>query len=259
MAVFHFAHSNGFHAPTYRYFLEQLHPHEVQYLEKFGHDPRYNPRFNWDPLVNQLIESIEKQQKPVVGLGHSLGAVVTLYAYYRRPELFSALIMMDPPFFGFPLRLIMLASRFAGVSGRLIPPAKKARRRRTTWQSRQEAHDSLREKPLFRSFHPESFNDYINFGLKETPNKKLELAFSATEEYRIFKHTPFLLGNGQIDIPSFYLYSNRFEIGSPSTIATLQKKFRTTKFFAIDAGHMFPMEKPEETAALVKQLISQGE
>ncbi len=258
MAVFHFAHSNGFHAPTYRYFLEQLAPHQVQYLERFGHDARYNPRFNWNPLVDQLIDSIEKQQKPVVGLGHSLGAVVSLYAYYRRPELFTALVLMDPPFFGLGLRLLMLASRVAGISGRLIPPAKKARKRRTEWQSRQEAHEALKSKPLFRDFHAESFNDYINFGLQQTTNDRLKLAFDAREEYRIFKHTPFWLGSGQIEVPSYYLYSTRFEIGSPATIEALQKKFSSTKFIGIEAGHMFPMEKPHETATLIKRLISEG-
>lgn len=255
MAVIHFAHSNGFHAATYRYFLEQLQPHQVQYLEKFGHDPRYNPKYNWTPLTDQLIHSIEDQQKPVVGVGHSLGAVVSLYAYYRRPDLFSALVMMDPPFFGFPLRLLTLASRITGISGRLIPPAVKARKRRTRWESREEAYQSLKDKPLFRRFHPESFNDYINYGLVEGETGGMKLAFSAKEEYRIFKHTPFGLGNGKIQVPSFYLYSNRFEIGSPESISALRKKFKSTEFIPVDAGHMFPMEQPEKTAALIKQLI----
>ena len=255
MAVIHFAHSNGFHAPTYRYFLEQLQPHRIQYLEKFGHDPRYNPKYSWTPLVDQLIHSIEEQQKPVVAVGHSLGAVVSLYAYYRRPELFSGLVLMDPPFFGFPLRFLMLASRIAGISGMLIPPAKKARKRRTTWESREEAYQSLKDKSLFRYFHPESFSDYINYGLVEGKRGGLELSFSAKEEYRIFRHTPFWLGSGEIHVPSFYLYSNRFEIGSPESIRALQKKFTSTEFIPIDAGHMFPLEQPEETAALIKQLI----
>jgi len=255
MPVVHFAHSNGFPALTYRYFLEQLRPLEVQYLPKFGHDPRFNPRFHWGPLADQLIHSIEQQKQPVVGLGHSLGAVVSLYAYYKRPDLFSGLIMMDPPFFAFSTRLALLGARFLGVSGHLVPPAKKAKKRNTRWRSREEASHALRNKALFKNFHPEAFDDYIQHGIVATGRGDYTLDFSATEEYRIFKHTPFALGSGQIDVPSFYLYSNRFEIGSPQSITSLQQKFGKTEFIPIDAGHMFPMEKPVEISNLIKGLI----
>lgn len=255
MALIHFAHSNGFAAPTYRYFLEQLAPHTVQYIPKFGHDKKFNPTFSWMPLADQLIESIESQQKPVIGLGHSLGAVVSLYAYYKRPDLFKGLILMDPPFFGFPLRLLLLGARALGVSGKMVPPAIKAKRRKTRWESKDIAARTLREKALFKDFHTEAFNDYINYGLVETDDGFVELDFSAKQEYRIFKHTPFWLGSGKIDVPSFYLYSNRFEIGSPESILALQRKFAFTEFLPIDAGHMFPMEQPEQTAALIKRLI----
>lgn len=258
MAVIHFAHSNGFAAATYGYFLEQLRPHHVQLLDRFGHDRKYYPHYSWNPLVSQLIHSIESQQRPVIAVGHSLGAVVSLYAYYRRPELFRGLIMMDPPFFNLTRRLLLLASRVAGISGWLVPPAKKARKRRRVWESRQEASESLRNKPLFRNFHPECFQDYIDHGLKERQAGGVELAFSAEEEYQIFRHTPFWLGTGKIGVPGFYLYSNRFEVGSAGTISSLQKKFSTTEFIAMDAGHMFPLEKPVETATLIKQLIGQA-
>tara|TARA_R110000744_G_scaffold67435_2_gene137531 strand:- start:112 stop:891 length:780 start_codon:yes stop_codon:yes gene_type:complete len=258
MSVIHFAHSNGFTALTYRYFLEQLAPHNVQYLEKFGHDKRFEPRFSWAPLTNQLIESIEKQRKPVIGLGHSLGAVVTLNAYYKRPDLFKGLIMMDPPFFGQKMRLLLLGARIVGVSGKLVPPAVKAKKRKSEWESKAAVAESFRNKPLFKDFHPEAFKDYIEHGLVETEQGRAKLDFSTKEEYRIFKHTPFSLGSGKIDVPSFYLYSNRFEIGSAASIEEHKKRFKQTEFIAVDAGHMFPMEQPEKTAQLVKDLIKRA-
>jgi len=255
MAVVHFAHSNGFSAATYRYFLEQLAPHQVQYIAKFGHDKKFEPRFSWAPLTRQLIASIERQNKPVIGLGHSLGAVVTLNAYYQRPDLFRGLILMDPPFFGFKMRLLLLGARLLGVSGKLVPPAKKARKRKSEWDTREEVASSFRDKRLFRDFHDESFQDYINYGLVENEKGGVRLDFSAKEEYRIFKHTPFSVGSGKISVPSYYLYSNRFEIGSPASIEELKRIFSTTEFIPVDAGHMFPMEQPEAAAALIKELI----
>ncbi len=257
MPIIHFAHSNGFAAPTYRYFLEQLAPQKVQVLEKFGHDKRFAPTFSWKPLTDQLIRSIEQQDSPVIGLGHSLGAVVTLDAYYRRPDLFRGLIMMDPPFFSRKIRAIFLIARMLGISGKLIPPAVKAKKRRSEWESKEIVADSFRNKALFRDFHAEAFDDYIQYGLVETEQGGVRLDFSTKEEYRIFKHSPVWLGSGKINVPSFYVYSNRFEIGSPDTIRELQQKFKQTKFVAMDAGHMFPMEQPEQTAKLIKQLVEE--
>ena len=53
-------------------------------------------------LVDQVIDSIVRQAKgrKVIGLGHSLGSVLTLMASFRRPELFSQVIMLDPSYSG---------------------------------------------------------------------------------------------------------------------------------------------------------------
>jgi predicted alpha/beta superfamily hydrolase len=34
----------------------------------------------------------------VIGLGHSFGSLLTLMAAYKKPQLFSQVIIMDPPF-----------------------------------------------------------------------------------------------------------------------------------------------------------------
>ena len=49
-------------------------------------------------MIKSLIVSCNNHKgRKVIGLGHSLGSVLTLMASYRRPELFSQVIMLDPP------------------------------------------------------------------------------------------------------------------------------------------------------------------
>ncbi len=65
-----------------------------------GLDPRYPVTLTWHYLVEQVIADIERQfpEQQVIGLGHSFGSLLTLMAAYKRPDLFSQLVIMDPPF-----------------------------------------------------------------------------------------------------------------------------------------------------------------
>ncbi|MCI2283470.1 alpha/beta hydrolase [Colwellia sp. MSW7] len=70
--------------------------------EKYGHDERYPVENNWQPLVDELIDFVKQQldvhqQKQVINVGHSFGGVISFIAACQQPELFSGLIMLDPP------------------------------------------------------------------------------------------------------------------------------------------------------------------
>lgn len=97
----HFTHANGIPSATYRKFLDCFQQdYEVKAIPFIGMNPQYPITRDWPYLVDEVIADIEQQfpQQQVIGLGHSFGGLVTLMAAYRRPELFSKLIIMDPPF-----------------------------------------------------------------------------------------------------------------------------------------------------------------
>ena len=51
----------------------------------------------WETYADDLIEFIENHyDKPIVGLGHSQGGNATIFAAYKRPDLFKELIIIDP-------------------------------------------------------------------------------------------------------------------------------------------------------------------
>ena len=101
LAPIHFAHANGFPAQSYQYFLEQLHPHPVSYVNVLG-EGEYRLRYPWDGwslFGKEIVEAIERQHdEPVIGLGHSLGGVAVFHAARMRPDLFRKVIILDPPF-----------------------------------------------------------------------------------------------------------------------------------------------------------------
>ena len=85
----HFLHANGYPPACYKSFLELL---QTQY-HVFGMYLRplwtdSNPRDirNWKPFSEDLLQFLESHPRPVIGVGHSIGAIVTLRAALRDPH-----------------------------------------------------------------------------------------------------------------------------------------------------------------------------
>ncbi len=255
MQTIQFSHANGFPAPCYQYFFHFLNNFNINYVPNIGHG-NYPITSNWPHLVAELIADIEsKQTVPVIGVGHSLGAYITLLAAQKRPDLFSQVIIMDPPLMRPIMRLLMRISVLLGIEGKLIPPAKKAKRRRTDFNSYEEAYDYFKSKRLFKNFAPQCIKDYVQYGLKEKTNGQgLTLVFEAQKEYKVFCATPYHIKTSPLSIPATLIYSNSSEVLQPADILWLKKAFnwQTVEY---DGGHLFPLEQPKETAELLLEII----
>ena len=120
--VLHFSHANGFPAPCYGQMLAPLaRRYRLGWLEAIGTDPRYPPTEGWPHLVEQLIDTLEREYggAPVYGVGHSLGAYLNFFAAVRRPELFRGIVLLDAPLIG-PFRGSLLgATKRLGIVDRV--------------------------------------------------------------------------------------------------------------------------------------------
>ena len=149
--VLHFAHANGYPVEAYGAVLRRLDGFRVLGMNQRMLWPGSNPRrlSDWKPLAADLVRFLEScARPPVLGVGHSMGGVATAQACLMRPELFAALVLIDPVFL--PPRI----TRYWGWMKRLglghrMPLSKIARKRRTTFESREIALDRFRRVPLF--------------------------------------------------------------------------------------------------------------
>jgi len=258
MALIQFSHATGIPARTYDYLFELLAPHEVRYVEAFGIG-KFKMGKNWDSMVDELIDSISSQPEPVVGIGHSFGAVLTMRAVAKRPELFRQVILLDPPFLDRKTRFIIRwGRRILGLNQaiHLVPIAKQAANRKDTFASLDEARTYWKPKPFFKRWHPRCFEDYVTHALIPDGKGSLSLRTPRKLEAEIFVRTPGDFGPTHVDVPSHYLHAAKKGIVSPEEIANYhQKAFTDTGFISVDAGHMFPVEMPEKTADMIKRLI----
>src|SRR5829696_5206276 len=114
--LLHFLHANGYPPACYRSFFELLQTHYHVFgmlLRPLWKDSKPKDIRDWKPFSEDLIQFLappgpvadDGQGARVIGVGHSIGAIVTLRAALRDPGKFRALVLIDPVLF-VPKRLI---------------------------------------------------------------------------------------------------------------------------------------------------------
>lgn len=257
----HFAHANSFPPGCYRQLLVALAQDREVYTMPFrpldgGSAPTSIQ--TWDDLADDLILFLESEVKqPVAGIGHSLGGIVTLLAADRRPDLFRAIVLLDPVFLARRIYLLkqMTPHRFRE---HLVPLARISRKRRDEWASVDEARVHLREKRVFARIPESVFEDMLQAMLLQMADGKVSLVFPRKWESRIYTTvTSPWKALERISLPLQIIRGAESDTISPAIWQRITSGHTKGQFDQIpDAGHLFPLEKPAETAALVQAFLS---
>jgi len=254
-----FSHANGFPAGTYRLIFEAWRAagFEVHAIEKYGHDPRFPVTGNWPHLRAQLIDFIEHEVGgPAVLVGHSLGGYLSLMAASRRPDLASGLVMLDSPLLsGWKARAVQVA-KAAGI-GERFSPGHVSKRRRQQWDSADAAFEHFAAKPAFARWAPGMLRDYIASGT-EPHGTQRRLSFHRDIETAIYNTLPHHLARvlraHPLQCPAAFVRGSTSQevrqVGLRATERLVHGRIRT-----IEGSHLFPLERPAQTAAEVLQLI----
>lgn len=251
-----FSHANGFPSGTYRKFFSYLEPRvEVRAIDMFGHDPRYPVNDNWGNLVRELLGFIEAQgDRPVYGVGHSMGAMVTFMAAHAAPQRFRGVIMLDPPIInGWPAYFFQVVKWMGRADN--VTPAGKSRNRRSVWPSREAAIEDLSRKKLFANVDPECLRDYV-FSVTEQRDDGFHLRYRVAQELAIFRTTPsnpwrYLR---RLQVPGVVITGETTDVSMPAHVARLHR-WHGMAHATAPGGHLFPLEHPQQAARLVREQI----
>jgi len=254
-----FSHGNGFPAGTYRLLFEAWRAagHTVLAIERIGHDPAYPVTSNWPHLRDQLIHFVEREvQGPAVLVGHSLGGVLSLLAASRRPDIARGLVLLDPPLFTGMRAHSLHMVKAARLLPRVSPGAISAQRRHE-WPTREAVREHLGAKHVFARWDPRVFDDYLASGFDDEAGRVV-LGFKRDIETRIYNSLPHhvdqVLKRHPLRCPVAFIAGTqsaemrRIGLHGPRALAK-------ERFVQIEGTHLYPMEKPEETAATVLRLI----
>lgn len=274
MSLIIFSHANSFPASTYGVLFKSLRARgfSVRAPEMFGHDPRYPVTSNWPHLVQQLADfaapEIERHGQGAWLVGHSLGGFLSLMCAARHPQLggqrVQGVLLIDSPVLGgWRARALELAKRTQLVGS--ISPGKISRKRRNAWPDAQAAWDHFAHKRAFMRWDPQVLRDYIDCGTHDesTPQgMRRVLAFDRDVETAIYNTLPHnldrLLRRHPLACPVAF-------IGGSASLEMKQVGMAMTRKLVgpdhperlrmIEGSHLFPMERPQETAAAIETAL----
>ncbi|KAK5168225.1 uncharacterized protein LTR77_006794 [Saxophila tyrrhenica] len=123
--------------------------------EKLGNDPSWadHPR----DLFLMINHFRKHMQRPLIGIGHSMGGCNLVNLSLMHPRLFTTLILIDP-----------VIQRLPSAEGNL-GPASASIRRREVWPSRAAAAEKLRSSPFYQKWDSRVLDRWIQYGLRDTP------------------------------------------------------------------------------------------
>ena len=264
--VIAFSHANGFPAGVYRslFVAWRAAGYRVIAVERYGHDPAYPVTSNWPRLRDQLIDLVrhESPRQPVHLVGHSLGGYLSLMAACKRPDLARSVVLIDSPVLAGWKAHSVQVMKVGGLIRRFLPGRVSARRR-WQWPSAEAAHGHFAAKHAFARWEPAVLRDYITAGLEPDPEgdspQAVRLAFHRDVETRLYNTLSHNLGSllrrHPPQCPVTYLAGTRSnegrQVGLAATRALVHERLHW-----VEGSHLFPMERPAETAAAVLAAVA---
>lgn len=261
-----FSHGNSFPASTYGVMLQSVKARgfQVRAIEKFGHDPRYPVTSNWPKLVQQLAdfssEQVEKTGQAAFLVGHSLGGFLSLMCAARHPMLggqaVRGVVLIDSPILGGWRATALSVAKRAQLVGSISPGA-ISRKRRHEWLGRDEVLAHFRGKKAFAKWDERVLLDYIEHGTHEASGQRL-LSFDRDVETAIYNTLPDnlerLFKQHPLKCPVAFI-GGRQSVELKQVGMTLTEKVTRGRITMLDGSHLFPMEKPEATAAAIEAAL----
>lgn len=262
----HLLHGTGFSAMTLAAMASQLPEDSAIWLTDVpGHGQSTQPSKgmpDWQKMANTVADAIYKQANvaqdgPLIGIGHSMGAVLTLLAATKYPDLFSEIILLDPVLFKNEMIIAQQLMRATGT-WRHRALIKSVSNRTSTWPSLEIMNNEIAIKPFYKPWHAQVINDYCRYSTITNEDNSVKLSCSPKWEASIFGSYPKGLWRAvrEINLPVNILVANNTYFFIPSAVKRAAKVNKNIKWQMFGNHHCFPMEQPIEAAIELTKIMS---
>jgi len=195
----------------------------------------------------------ERGLSGVVGVGHSLGGVLSIMTAAADPPLFRALALIDPVVFSGFHALFWGGLKNLGFSQRL-PLIQGARRRRDRFPDYEAVRSAYAGRSVFSTWAPEALEDYVQAAFDDTGDGEVMLRYSKAWELKIFEITPASVWSDirRLEMPLLVIRgasSDTFLAGAANKIRRELPGATVIEF--PDTTHFLPMEQPAAIAATI--------
>jgi pimeloyl-ACP methyl ester carboxylesterase len=261
-ALVHLAPANGFPPDTYLPALAPVFPsHRVVSLPPRAMWPGIGAAppepESWVSLGEDLLAGMRLHRlPPVIGIGHSFGAVASILAAVREPARFRALALLDPTILPPPM---MDAFREQRRKGEILsrPLVQAARKRRDRFATAAEAFEYWRGKPLFHDWPDTALHDYVRAMLRPDQGGGFGLAWR--REWEAHYYESFFPDSwaevGKLDpkLPMLVVGGAVSDTFLPESAALMRELLpHATHVTLPGRGHLFPQAAPGETGKILR-------
>jgi len=252
----HFAHATGLCAGVYTPLANILRSRlNITGMDDRGHGQTRVPANpdslnSWNVFADDLELFCQHLAKPVIAMGHSRGAAVSLMLAIKRPDLIRALVLIDPTILPYSWMWWWYLAKKSGLA-RWMPIVATAARRRSAWPDQESLLSSYRKKTVFSTWQDGFLEAYIADGTEKTLQGEVRLCCEPAWESKCFAVCPHDIWRyvPQLKQPVLVLYGAT----SDTFLAPAVKRFQSTvphaRFKCFEkSGHFVPMEQPGATA-----------
>lgn len=262
----HFLHANGYPPGCYQPLFELL---QKQYrvfgmkLRPLWGDAKVEDIKNWHPLSDDLLRFIAgSETKSVIGVGHSIGAVVTLRAALRDPGKFRALVLIDPVLFMPGFMVLWHTFRIFGLGERFHPLIKGAKKRRSVFDNLETVYRGYRSRDIFRYMSDDNLMIYIKGITQPKPDGGFELVYPPEWEAQIYRtgmHDFDILRDlSKLETPTLFIRGKETDTFLESTARLIRKKQPRVRVETLERStHLLPLERPKEVFDIMQSFLKE--
>lgn len=261
----HFLHANGYPPGCYQPFFELLQSEYHVFgmlLRPLWKDSNPDEIKNWRSFSDDLVQFLVQNPSPVIGVGHSIGAVVTLRAALRQPEKFRALVLIDPvlsvPSFILQWRLV----RMLGLGERLHPLIAGTKKRRRTFDNLETVFRGYRSRGIFRYMSDENLRILIQGMTQPREEGTYQLLYSPEWEAQIYRTSlqDFDIWHGlpKLNVPTLFIRGAETDTFLEKAAKFLKQKQPKARVETLDKStHLLPLERPQEVFGIMQSFLQE--
>ena len=265
-----FIHANGYPLDVYEPLLAPLLPdfRVIGYqLRPFwpGKDP--GEIQDWRSFRNDYLgflksgdEGVKLEVSPknkVIAIGHSIGAMTSLLAALEKPELFQALVLIEPVIYPRWYGMFFRIAAPLKILRRVHPLIRRTLRRKTHFPDKQKMFDNYRKKPRFNRIADDILMGYVNGLSREQPDGSQHLIYPPEWEARIYETAGIAdriawRKMSQVPYPVLVIRGEDSDTLRESVFNEMVRMLPQGRSVTLTgAGHLAPLEKPVYTAELI--------
>jgi len=263
-APLHFLHANGYLPDCYKPLLELLKTHYHVFgmtLRPLWPEAKIEDITDWKPLSEDLLRFLsDRGTDPVIGVGHSIGGIVTLRAALRKPAKFGALVLLDPVLFKPPFMVMWNFVRSIGLGRKLHPLIAGARKRRRYFDNLEGVFRGYRNRNIFRYMSDENLRIYIagitkptdnGFELIYTPEWESHIYLTGLRDFDLWREIP------KLEVPTLIIRGAETDTFLKDTAMLVKQKQPRVKIETLEKStHILPLERPQEVFNIMRSFLN---